>query len=177
MMLKKFALILIIALSLTACSAAGTPTGSASDSNSAQSVLPDLADYQEIETTNIQDALTTAGIGSSLATGNPIAAGAITRLDQIMDCYQNVGAVSARVYVKALPPVAGAVAVINEDRLQRNLLACAVNPDGARALSVDICSGSGRFTYQGDSFTYIYGGTDASLCDSVVAHFTGLDGR
>ncbi|HRL10718.1 MAG TPA: hypothetical protein PKX07_02500 [Aggregatilineales bacterium] len=177
-MIKRIALLIVLLLVVSACDAVGTPTGSASDSTSAQSVMPAIADYQSIEATSIQAALTTAGVGGSLASGNPIAAGAITRIDQMITCYQSVGAVSARVYVRINPMTAGALAVVNEDRLAENLLACAVNPTGARAQTADQpCGGSGRFTYQGNNYSYVYGASSQDLCNAFVTHFNAFQGR
>jgi hypothetical protein len=177
-MIKRIALLILLLLVVTACDAVGTPTGSSTDIDSAQSVMPTIADYQSIEATSIQAALTTAGVGGSLATGNPIAAAAVTRIDQMITCYQSVGAVSARVYVRINPMTAGALAVVNEDRLAENLLACAVNPSGARSQSADEpCGGTGRFTYQGSNFSYVYGASSQDLCNAFVTHFNGIAGR
>jgi hypothetical protein len=158
-----------------------TPSGTSGDTNSAQSFLPDLAGYTETDARNVTDALSSLGGNAADLIGNPLVEAAITRIDGMMSCYQDVGAVAARVYTQAdigtiltgETPKIGALAVINEDRLRDNFLACSVGSQGlsAQAASVEPCGGSGTTTRNGQTIHYIYGATDPELCTLFQQNF------
>ena len=101
------------------------------------------------------------GAGGSLLTGNIVSAGAIVKLDNMIACYQTVGAVTARVYVdkniavNPSAPKVGVLAVINTTRIQRNLLNCVLNTGGASAQAAraaSMSSGNASTTGPGRPF-------------------------
>jgi len=171
--MRKFGLLLTILL-LAACSM--TATGdTASDAASAQSFLPNIPGYNVTEANTITEALTAAGVGGSLLTGNLPLAALVNRLDAMMQCYQGVGAVAARVYtelnlanlIQGQIPKVGALAVINEDRLERNFFSCAIGGGAsisAQSDQVEPCGGSGTFTVNNERLHYIFGATSPELC-------------
>jgi hypothetical protein len=173
-MMRKFGLLLTILL-LAACSM--TATGDrVSDAASAQNFLPNIPGYTMTEATSITDALTAAGVGGSLLTGNLPLAALVSRLDAMMECYNGVGAVAARVYtevnignlIQGQIPKIGALAVINEDRLERNFLSCALGSSSsisAQADQVQPCGGSGTFTVNNERLHYLFGATAPELCN------------
>ncbi len=166
-------------LSLSACS----PTGDTdTDIEAAQSVMPAFGGYTSFATESVQDAITAALSGGSLATGNIPAAALVAKIDGMIDCYRGVGAVDARVFVQngsseVFIPIVGAVAVVNETRVIDNFVNCVASPlsSAQSAGTPEPCTGSGRFAYQGDNFVYIYAGSDTSFCSQVTTHFNGLD--
>lgn len=111
----------------------------------------------------------------------------VSRIDEFVGCYQNVGAVDAQVYVQTdlnalingqVPPL-GAVAVINQDRLRDNLVNCAVAPNDPNTFSAQAaqpCGNFGTFRQAGETFTYLYAGTDTSFCNAVDDYYTRFAG-
>lgn len=185
-MKRLFSLILTILL-LSACSLGATaPTGdTASDPQAAQNMLPNLTGYTRTNADSIADAVTAAGGSASLLTGNVLVAGAIARIDTMIQCYQNVGAVAANVYtqgdigsvVSGQVPSVGAVAVVNQDRAARNFLPCALGSGSgiaAQDAGVQPCGGSGTKEVQGETILYVYAGTAETFCQTVQAHFDNL---
>jgi hypothetical protein len=179
-MMKRFALIVTCALWMTACSF--TATGdTANDTAAAQRFLPTVTGYTASEATSISSALSTIGGGASALTGNAALTVAIARIDGLITCYQNVGAVSARVYTPTTYditsgdiPGVGAAAVINEDRLRDNFLACVAGNDGPQSFSaqaVEPCFGSGTFEAEGDTFHFVYAATAPDLCTTFEQNF------
>lgn len=177
-MFKRLFAALGLALLLAACQILPGTGDTARDAAAAQQFLPNIAGYTAIEASSITDALGKAGVSASVITGNVPLAGVIAKLDDMIRCYQGVGAVSARVYTEqnislnSVPKV-GAVAVINTTRLQRNLLTCVLNT-GASAQSlgqIEPCGGSGSFTVNGENLQYVYGATDPALCSAIQASF------
>lgn len=186
MMKKLFWLTGLVLLVIAGCTLGSTaPTGdSSNDPAAAQQILPDLAGYTRTNAQSLTSAVTSISGGAALISGNPLLAALITRIDTMMTCYQNVGAVAASVYTQAdlgqvlsgQMPKLGAVAVINQDRLSRNFLSCIVGNSGAsaQAVSIEPCLGSGSKVVKGETITYIYGGTDPSFCTSVDQYFNAL---
>ncbi len=169
--MRKFGLLLTLLL-LASCTM--TATGdTASDAAAAQNFLPNIPGYNMTEANTITDALTAAGVGGSLLTGNLPLAALVNRLDAMMTCYQGVGAVAARVYtevnianlIQGQIPKVGALAIINEDRLERNFFNCALGgASGLSAQAVEPCGGTGTFTVNNERLHYLYGATSPELC-------------
>jgi hypothetical protein len=188
--MKKLLWLAGIALVLVACniSIGGTaPTGdTASDPASARTLLPDVPGYTRTDATNITDAITTAGGGVALISGNAAVAALIVQLDRMMQCYQGVGAVAAQVYTQSdisgvlvgQVPRVGAVAVVNQDRLSRNFLSCALGnqPQGfsAQADQLQPCGGAGSRVVRGETIHYVYGASAPDLCQAFQGHFDTL---
>jgi len=178
--MKQLIVLLILVLVVAACG----PTGdSASDSVSAETLLPNINGYARTDTVNLQDAITAAGSGAALTSGNaPLAAG-IARIDVMVDCFREVGAVAANSYVESSPsdiiPKAGIVAVINQTRVESNLLACALTTGGdasAQAVGgIEPCGASGSFVYRENNITYVYAATNPELCGLFQGHFTSVE--
>src|SRR5690606_40484862 len=101
------ALLLICALSITACSVVGgsnlvpTTGDTANDPSAAQQFVPDLPGYISTETSNVTDAISAVTGGASLLTGNLPLAALVAQIDGMIQCYENVGAIASKVYVQA----------------------------------------------------------------------------
>jgi len=180
-MFKKAILILILATLpwLTGCEA--TDTGdTATDPEAAQSFFPTLPNYTVQGTESVQDAIVSTLGGASLLTGNPVQAALVQRLDALLDCYRERGALDAKIYTEnvttmteARVPIAGVLAVINQNRVRENLVSCLLSPMSA---TPQPCSGSGSFTFQGDTILYIYAASDRPLCDLFQQHMNTFGG-
>jgi hypothetical protein len=179
--------LILLALLLAACgqvqlNVVPTTGDTAFDAASAQSQIPNFSNYgySNIDASSITDAIGGLGGSAALVSGNPAAAAAILKIDDMIQCYESVGAIAAAVYAQAdvaqllegQLPKAGAVAIVNRDRLAGNLLPCALNTgQGMRAMSAQIepCAGAGTFVRQGATFDYVYAATDPELCNLFAA--------
>jgi len=172
-------MLMLIALLATACG----PTGNtANDAVSAQTLLPNITGYTRTDTTSVQDALVAAGSGAALSSGNAPVAAAVVKIDDMVDCMREVGAVAANTYVETSPssiiPIAGVVAVINQTRVESNLLSCAISGNqgfSAQGVTIEPCAGNGSFTFRDNEISYIYAATNPSLCETFSQHFTNVE--
>ncbi|NWF70475.1 MAG: hypothetical protein HXY40_15410 [Chloroflexi bacterium] len=177
----RILLIGLAALFLAACTV-GQTGDTANDPQAAQRFLPDVPGYTATNATSVSSALNTVGGGASALTGNPALTVVIERVDALVQCYTNVGAVAARIYTPTTfnisnpqMPGIGAVAVINQDRLRDNFLACVTNNSGqdfSAQAAVEPCYGSGTFTDQGNTFSYVYAASAPDLCTAFERAFT-----
>ncbi len=186
--MRYFSLLLIGLLLVTGCTLNSGPTGNtASDVSSASNLLPSISGYTRTDAASITDAITAAGGGASLLSGNLAVAGAITQIDRMLDCYREVGAVAANVYTQVdiasllqsqLPRI-GAVGVINQDRVVNNFLSCAVGSANtgfsAQDAQVQPCGGSGSLVVNNENITYVYAATSPDLCQAIQLHFDNLN--
>ncbi len=150
--------------------------------SAAQQFVADLPGYVSINANSITDALSTISGGASILTGNPVAAAMIAQIDGMIACYQDVGAVAAKIYAQpdltkvaaGQVPTIGALAVINQNRLVNNFLPCALGSN--RGLSAQAesaaqpCGSSGTFTANGETLWYVYAATQQELCTAIAQH-------
>lgn len=180
--MKRWIVILLcILVAATGCDAIGRTDDSKTDAEAAQSLMPTFTGYTSLPTENIQDAITKVIGAGTLATGNPLGAAATARIDAMITCYRDVGAVDARVFVSNTLenglPVAGVLGVVNNTRLVTNFLECSVDPgrdSGPTAQSAEPqpCTGTGNLTVNGESITYLYVASSQTLCTKFEDHFT-----
>ncbi|HEX2620235.1 MAG TPA: hypothetical protein VHL11_08815 [Phototrophicaceae bacterium] len=177
-MTKKLTLMVVFAVMLIAgCGAVGNTGQTSNDANAVQQFFPTVSGYNTSSVNDIVQAITTVTGGISVATGNPLGAVAIAKLTSMIDCYRSVGAVDARIYTQVkVPPVLGAVAIVNQNRVADNFLSCATGGKagaGAQGATADPqpCIGSGSFVRNDNTFLYIYAASDQSLCTSFDTHF------
>jgi hypothetical protein len=187
-MFRRILLLVAVVMIGAACSRLGLPGGAAvpttgntsSDPSSAAQFVPDLPGYLSTNASNISTAVSTISGGASILSGNPISAALIAQIDGMIACYQNVGAVAAKVYAQAdlasltqgQIPALGALAVINQDRLVNNFLPCALGSGSADSFSAQAaeqpCSGSGSFVVNNETLWYLYAATKQELCTAIV---------
>lgn len=181
-MRMKLLVIALVLLVAAGCRLVPGTGDTSSDAAAAQNFVPaTIAGYTSTEASSVLDALSKVGVSGSVITGNLPLAGAIAKLDDLIRCYQGVGAVSARVYTETNMPTVGVpkigvLAVINTTRLQRNVVQCVANiGDRAGAQSfgdVQPCGGSGSHTVNGENLEYVYGATAPELCSVFQAQFS-----
>ncbi len=183
-MVRKILWLVLAVLVIAGCSLNTAPTGdTASDPGSAQSLLPSVPGYNQTNANSIADAITAVGGSASLVSGNLLSAAAITQIDRMLQCYQDVGAVAANVYtqndissvLQGEIPRLGAVGVVNQDRVVNNFLNCAVGTRGegfdAQAAQVQPCGGSGSVVVNNETIYYVYAATAPELCQAFQQHF------
>jgi hypothetical protein len=175
---KLLVILLSIVIATAGCDAIRRTGDSRDDAESAQSLMPTFQGYTSIQTDNVQTAIANVISAGTLATGNPLGAAATARIDAMLTCYRDVGAVDARVFVSnSLEnglPVAGVLGIINQTRLVTNFLECAVDPGrGPRAQTAEPqpCTGTGNLVVNGESITYIYAASSQTLCTRFEEHF------
>lgn len=179
-MQKRMTLILlaIVALLIAACN---TQTeGEAGDTTSAQTLQPNIAGYEVRDVDNIVDGFSTAIAASAVTSGNVPLAVAIERINTTLECLQDTGAISGQIYIQQedvqVVPQGGTSIVVNLDRVQRNVFGCVTDqPLSAQSLSIEPCFQTGQFTYEEQTFVYMYAGAGANICAAFQTHFvTGL---
>jgi len=180
-MFKRLLLVTVALVSLVGCQVVPATGDKNTDAAAAQQfVPPSIPGYDATDAANISDALTKVGAAGSLLTGNLVSAGAIAKLNNVIACYQGVGAVAAKVYIDkniaANPnaPKVGVLAVVNITRIQRNLFSCALNTGGASAQAesgIQPCGSSGEKVVNGETLDYVYAATTPELCATFQAQF------
>ena len=175
--LTRFLVFMTIMLTIVACEATGN---TAQDVNSAQSLLPNLAAYTATDVDTAVDGAFTAVGGAALAGGQIEITAAVAKVEQIIQCFQDRGALAAKFYTEKtqsdLIPKVGAVLVLNQTRINQEFLGCALGGQNEtfNAQAVEPCASNGSFTYQGDSISYVYVGSDPAVCALFLQHFNSV---
>lgn len=145
-------------------------------------MLPSLTGYNVVEGEQLTDYLGKQAGGAALLVGQPELAAAIAVVDHIIGCYQDVGAVQARLYSDQEAPLsAGAVAIADRNELidPQNLFKCVapVIPDGTGAQgalpSIEPCTASYTLERDNNEFYIVYAGTTEEICRAFC---TALEG-
>ncbi len=191
MMRYRFAgILLVLVLLVSACGVLpGTAPLATPASNAppASAYLPNLAGYSRLDARSIQDFIAGLGEAGTALLGQFQATAVIAVVDNVAACYQDIGAVAASGYSKdALPIVAGVVAVANRDLLlnPQTFLAC-VSSAQQRSLMADGQGGGGMqpcgFSYtteiNGETFDFLYAGTDLEICQAFCRSLPGCTGH
>ncbi len=146
-----------------------------------EEMLPDLPDYDVVEDETLTAYISGLSEGAALLSGHPELAATIEVVDQIIGCYQDVGAVQGRVYShKEMPLQAGVVAIADRNALMDpvTLFRClsTAKPDVATAeITIQPCAGSYTLTRDGNEFYIAYAGTTAEVCETLCAHLEGCE--
>ena len=125
--LRCACLLLLLLLGVSACSDTGN---SANDTLSAQRLLPNLAEYTATNVDTSMDGAFAAMGGAALMGGQVGITAAIAKLEQVLQCFQDRGAIAAKFYSQTetdggLPHV-GAALVINQSRINQEMINCAL---------------------------------------------------
>ena len=144
-------------------------------------MLPDLPDHTVVEGQTLTEYIGSLSQGAALLAGRPDLAALALGVDKFIGCYQDVGAVQARVYSnKENPLSAGAVAIADRNALldPRNLLAC-LSPSveageaGIQSFAIKPCSASYTLTRDNNEFYILYAGTTEEICQAFCAQLEG----
>jgi hypothetical protein len=178
----RFALLLSVALLLIALPSCGrlvnaVPTGT----TPVAQLMPDLAGYRVVEGQTIQEYIATAAEGAALLSLNPQMALLIEEADQVVQCYQEIGAVSARIFSSESNPLSsGAIAIADRNRLAdpSNFFRCVIPravpfSGGLGESKVEPCGTSYTLERDGNAFYILYVGTTEDICHTFCSRLEG----
>lgn len=162
-------------LLLASCDIIAPPGGSAAG------YLPELAGYRTIEGESFTDALTSLGVMATLA-GQPQFGAPIAAISGTVACYQEAGAVSARVYSQEADPIhSGVIAVGDRNALLNPLtfLQCVPGDGrpGIQSVTIEPCSHSYTLTQDGNEFYILYAGLTPEVCQTFCSNLEGCTGH
>ena len=141
-------------------------------------MLPTLSGYNKVEGQTLTSYIGKLSGGTSLLTGHPELAATLTAVDAIVGCYQQVGAVRARLYSNQASPLsAGTVAIADRNALldPANLFKCvapnvAFRPSRSR---FNRARPTIRFKRDGNEFYILYAGTTMEICQAFCKNLEG----
>lgn len=167
-----FCTIILLLVALVGCDM--LPGGGGGE---AATLLPELDGYNTIEGQSFTDALTSLGVMATLA-GQPQFGAPIAGISAIVGCYQEAGAVSARVYSDPnIPQNSGIVAVGDRAALLNPITFLQCVPDtnlrGAQSPTLEPCSHSYTLTRDNNEFYILYAGLTAEMCQTFCSHLEG----
>ncbi len=145
-------------------------------------MLPVLSGYNVVEGQDLTGYISTLSEGAALLAGQLELVAAIEAADQVIDCYQEVGAVRARVYSNEAEPLsAGAVAIADRNALldPLNLFKC-VRPGEVitgfeEDEGIEPCSASYTLEKDDNTFYIIYVGTTLEICQAFCTELEGCE--
>lgn len=180
-LIRVAALSTLLLLLIAAC---GDTGNEADDANSAQRLLPNLANYTASDIDATVDGAFAAVGGAALMGGQFGLTAVIAKAEQILQCFQDRGALAARYYqqrdTSLTAPKVGASLVINQSRVNQELVNCALGGQeddaSAQTFSIEPCASAGTFAYAGDTISYVYVGSHPDVCAVFQLHFDNLAG-
>jgi hypothetical protein len=166
-----------IVVLLSGCNLLPTPAPRSGEP-AAAALLPKLAGYNTAEGQTLTSYIGKLSGGATLLTGQPELAATLTAVDAIIGCYQQVGAVRARLYSnQAFPLSAGAVAIADKKALldPANLFKCVVPNVGPQAQTAKIepCKANYTLARDGNEFYILYAGTTLEICQAFCKNLEG----
>jgi hypothetical protein len=169
--------VIVIVATLSGCDLLPGSGGSTAQPP-ALTMLPNLPGYTVIEGQTLTGYIGKLSGGAALLTGQPELAATLTAVDAIIGCYQQVGAVRARVYSNQASPLSsGAVAIADQKALldPANLFRCiapSLRPE-AQAIKIEPCKASYTLTRDGNEFYILYAGTTQDICQAFCKNLEG----
>ena len=175
----RLACLLLLMPLVVACTNTGNIAG---DTLSAQRLLPNLANFSAADVDTTLDGAFAAVGGAALVGGQIGVTAFVAKAEQILQCFQDRGALAARFYkedqANSPVPKVGAVMVINQSRITQELINCALGGQegqaSAQSLNIEPCASAGTITYQGDTISYVYAGSHPDVCALYELHFENL---
>ena len=165
----------LLVFGIAACDGVGGAEGDAAD------LLPNLDGYNTIEGESFTDALTTLGIAATLA-GQPELGAPIAAVSEVVACYQDSGAVSARVYsLETNPLQTGVVATGDRNALLNPItfLQCVPLTEGDERApaTIEPCYHSYTLTRDNNEFYILYAGITPEICQTFCSNLEGCTGH
>ena len=143
-------------------------------------MMPDLPGYRVVEGEQLIGYISKMSEGAALLAAQPELAAAVLVVDNIVSCYQEIGAARARLYSNEQSPLSsGAVAIADRDALTdpANLFKCVapVAFDSAEAdmPAIQPCSASYTLALDGNEIYVVYAGTTEEICHAFCAELEG----
>lgn len=178
-MIQPMRLIRIVALALVAViviSACQTVT--VTKDPAAQNLVPNLIGYTIQNTTDITGAIGNVAGGAALVSGQAPIALLIKAASAIAKCYQDVGAIEGRTYIKASDPSKAAVLFIVNQNVITNpqtFIKC-ISPQKAVGSSSTVLQPCGKgYALNKDNNTFYIGfvATDTEVCTTLCSQLQG----
>lgn len=152
------------------------------DEPPAARLLPDLAEYRQVEGQTITGYIGALSEGAALLAGQPQLAITVGALDSVIGCYQEIGGVRARVYSqKERPLEAGFVAVADEtilndpDNLFRCVTPAALSLEGTGEGGLEPCVAAYSVTLEDRTFHIIYAASAYQVCRDFCSNLEGCE--
>jgi hypothetical protein len=148
----------------------------------APELLPNLTGYRTVEGQSFTDALTTLGVMTTLL-GQPELGAPIATVSSVVGCYQEAGAVSARVYSKeAEPEHSGVVAIGDRDALLNPVTFLRCIPGSSSGLApesatIEPCSHSYTLAKDDNEFYILYAGLTPQICQTFCENLEGCTAK
>ncbi|MCA9866762.1 MAG: hypothetical protein KC410_09775 [Anaerolineales bacterium] len=143
-------------------------------------LLPDLPAYRQVEGQTLTSYIGALSEGAALVAGQPQLAVTVGVVDQAIDCYQEVGAVRARLYSHGERPLeAGLVAIVDDARINdpSNLFRCVapatLDLEGSDEPVLEPCTAAFTLVREGHTFHVIYAGSTYSVCRDFCSSIEG----
>ncbi|MCL4802911.1 MAG: hypothetical protein KJ046_01265 [Anaerolineae bacterium] len=143
-------------------------------------LLPDLPGYRQVEGQTITTYIGALSEGAALLAGQPQLAMTVGAIDHVVDCYQEVGGVRARVYSQATAPLhAGLVAVVDETRandpdlLFRCVAPVALGLESTDGNIIEPCTAAYTVVLEEGTFHVIYAGSAYDVCVDFCSSLEG----
>lgn len=149
----------------------------------AEKLLPTLSGYDAIEGETLTGYISNLSEGAALLAGHPELSVTIAGVDKVVTCYQEIGAVKARVYSNQEEPLeAGVAAIADKQALLDpvNFFRCVSFSDkegfGTQAITFKPCTGNYTLERDDGTFFILYAGTTQAMCDTLCANLEGCTG-
>jgi hypothetical protein len=141
-------------------------------------LMPDLPGYHVVEARAVQEYIAGLAEGGTLLIGHPELAALLVKVDSVIACYQEVGAINARIFSdEAFPLSAGAVAIADHDRLldPMTLFRCVGGQIVPFSTQPTLNPCAHRYTLErdGNEFYIIYVGTTQEICHAFCTNLEG----
>jgi hypothetical protein len=178
----KFLLALAIGLLCGAALACGLTSPRTTGTPPVAQLMPDLPGFRVVEGEAIKDYVATLTEGAALLSGHPHLVLMIERVDGIIGCYQDVGAVKLRAFSdESFPLSSGVIAIADRSLLTdpATFLYCAggrMGPASAQA-TLSPCSHDYTLEKDGNEFQLFYAGTTQEICHTFCANLEGCTGH
>ena len=182
--MRLLCVVALLSLLLPLLSACGDTGNEANDANSAQRLLPNLAGYSASDVDTTIDGAFAAVGGATLLSGQFGITAAIAKAEQILQCFQDRGAIAAKFYRQldstlTAPKIGGAL-VINQTRINQEVINCILGGQednvSAQTFAIEPCASAGSLIYKGDTISYVYVGSHSDVCEVFQLHFDNLAG-
>ncbi len=163
--------LVVIAVILSACGQ-GTPEPSAA------ALMPNLPGYDVTDTLDIQNAISKAAAVASLGAQQPELTALIAGVNNLVNCYQQAGAVQGRTYVNHTDILkSGVVVIVNRNVVtDPNLFVNCVLPQAGPRLAPTLIQPCGKtYTLDKDNnqFYIGYAATNPEVCAAFCAALQG----
>lgn len=167
---------------LVFAAACGDTGNTPNDATAAQRLLPNLAAYSATDVDTTIDGAFAAFGGASLLSGQVGITAVLAKAEQILQCFQDRGALAAKFYRQldstvTAPKIGGAL-VLNQSRINQEVINCILGGQegnaSAQAFEIEPCASAGSFVYEGDNISYVYVGSHPDVCEVFQLHFDNL---